>query len=146
MPGKRSGMERASSKTGPRADEELARETRGHVQGGHSPRVEEWREPEPPGEGQPEASRMPDQDETVAAAPPGMTPADVAGRSELASYLRSSAFPADRAALVRVAADENAPDAVLAQLRRLPADRPFGTVTEVWEALGHGSEDDTHRF
>jgi hypothetical protein len=139
-------MERASNKTGPRADDELARETRGHVQGGHSPRVEDWREPEPPGEDQPEASRVPGIAETVSAAPPGMSREDVARRSEFATALRPSAFPADRDELVRVATEENAPDAILAELRRLPSGQRFATPDEVWRALGHHSEDDSRRF
>ena len=138
-------MEHGSNKVGPHADEELARATRGHTQGGHSPRVEEWHEPEPAGEDQPGAAQVP-ADEAVPAPPPGMSGAEVAARSRLAASLRPSAFPADRARLLRIATEENAPDELLAALRGLPARGTYRDANDVWEALGHGSEDDAHRF
>jgi len=48
---------------------------------------------------------------------------------------RLSAFPGDREALLREAQEQNAPEHVLADLRRLPADVEFGTVHELWAAL-----------
>jgi hypothetical protein len=139
-------MEHGSNKAGPLHDDELAKEVRGEVQGGHSPRVEEWREPEPPGDDQPDAAEIEDADETVPAAPPGMSSGDVAGRSRLASYLDQSAFPADRSRLLEVAGGNNAPDDVLAELRRLPAGQTHQHVSDVWQALGHHVEDDSQRF
>jgi uncharacterized membrane-anchored protein len=72
-------------------------------------------------------------------------PEDVPGRSRLASYLSYRMFPADRTRLLETAVEHSAPDDVLAELRRLPADVTYQTVTDVWHALGHGREDDTHR-
>jgi hypothetical protein len=45
-----------------------------------------------------------------------------------------------------VAAEENAPEAVVNDLHQLPAGGTFRDVNAVWQALGHGSEDDARRF
>jgi Protein of unknown function (DUF2795) len=136
-------MERGSSKHGVHLDEQMARETSGLVQGGHSPRAGEWHEPEPSAEGQPEATVAP---EGAGGAPPGMDAADVAGRSRLARYLSPSAFPGDRDRLIANAIGNRAPDDVLDDLRVLPEGRSFVNVTEVWSALGRGTERDDRRF
>ncbi|WP_324277162.1 DUF2795 domain-containing protein [Blastococcus brunescens] len=49
-------------------------------------------------------------------------------------------WPADRDTLVAKAQEGTAPDAVLAQLRRLPEGRQFENVQDVTEALGLGTE------
>jgi hypothetical protein len=61
-------------------------------------------------------------------------------RSEIARFLRPSAMPTDAWGLLEVARDEHAPDAVLAELGRLPSGVEFATMAEVWEALGHPVE------
>jgi hypothetical protein len=132
-------MERGNSKHGPRLDEEMAREVQGTVQGVAGSRVEEWREPEPAGEDQPEATGVPAGDRR-SGVPQGMTSEEVEQRSELGRYIDLSALPADREGLRRTAEKNNAPDAVLDALDRLPADRTFQTVSEVWAALGHANE------
>jgi hypothetical protein len=133
-------MERGSSKHGPRLDDEMAREVRATVQGGVAgSRAEEWREPEPAGEDQPEATEVPAGDRR-AGAPQGMTGEEVEQRSRLGRYLDLSALPADRDGLRRTAERNNAPDDVLDALGRLPADRTFETVSEVWAVLGHANE------
>ena len=60
-----------------------------------------------------------------------MSAGDVEGRSELARYLGIAAFPGNRQILVDVASDNNAPDAVLNTLQRLPDGREYQNVTEV---------------
>lgn len=81
---------------------------------------------------------------TEPGSPPGMTREDVDGRSDLARHLNNGEFPVN-AARVREMADENdAPQALRTELTRLP-DAEYGSVTEVWAALGHGVEDDTRR-
>ncbi len=132
-------MDRGSSKHGPRLDDEMAREVRGTVQGVAGSRAEEWREPEPAGEDQPEAAEVPAGDRP-SGVPQGMTSEEVEQRSELGRYLDLSALPADREALRRTAEKNNAPDAVLDLLDRLPAGRSFETVSEVWAVLGHANE------
>lgn len=132
-------MERGSSKHGPRVDEEMSREVSGTVQGTAGSRVEEWRQPEPPGEDQPEATTAP-VGETRGGKPHGMTADDVEQRSRLARVIGLSALPGDRVALRRSAEDNEAPGDILAEIDRLPADIEFQNVAEVWAALGHSNE------
>src|SRR5215207_104639 len=65
---------------------------------------------------------------------------EVIERSELARFLRPSALPADADAVLAVATEEHAPDAVLTELAALPTGVQFATVAEIWEALGHETE------
>ena len=94
------------------------------LQGGVDSRVEEWRDPEPAGEDQPNPTLAPAGFER-AGAPPGMTPADVEGRSEVGRYIPLSALPGDRDDL----------------LARLPEERRFETVAQIWAALGGYNEE-----
>jgi hypothetical protein len=133
-------MERGSTKHSPRLDEEMAHEVRGHLQGsGAGGRAEEWREPEPAGEDQPEVTLIP-EGERPGGAPGALTTEEAERRSLLGRYLDLSTFPADSAALRRTAERHEAPDDVLAELDQLPAGATFRTVNEVWTALGHPVE------
>ena len=136
-------MEQASNKHGPVADDEMKAETTGLVQAGRSTRAEEWRDQEPPGEDEPEVDRAPDTTLT-GGTPDGMTEEDVDRRSELASYLDRSTFPANRQRLVDDARANSAPDSVTEQLGQLPDGREFANVQDVWSTLGGGVEE--HRF
>lgn len=131
-------MQTGSDKHGPLHDDALKAETAGMETAERTTRAEEWRDPEPPGEDQPDVDRAPDGD-LVGGTPEGMDPDDVAGRSELAVYL-GRAYPADRDALLAVAREAGAPDGVLDRLAALPADRTFDNVQDVWSALGGGTE------
>jgi hypothetical protein len=133
-------MDRGSSKHGPRVDEAMAHEVRGQMQaGGAGARAEEWREPEPPGEDQPEASWIPGG-ERPGGAPPGLTVDEAEQRSQLGRYLDLSVLPADRDGLRRNAEENRAPDVVLAEVERLPSGTTFHTVSQVWAALGGDNE------
>jgi hypothetical protein len=137
-------MDRGNTKHGPRVDNEMAKEVEGHLEGSpSSSRAEEWHEPEPAGEDQPESTAVP------AGSRPGGAPAPLTGeeveqRSQLGRYLPRSVLPADRGRLRQAAAELNAPDEVLDELAQLPEDRQFVTVSEVWAALGHANEE--HRW
>jgi hypothetical protein len=72
--------------------------------------------------------------------PSGTDPADIERRAALAEVLGKEVWPADRDALVAKAEEADGPDAVLAQLRRLPDGRQFENVQDVAEALGLGTE------
>jgi hypothetical protein len=72
--------------------------------------------------------------------PAGTDPGDLERRAALAEALGKEVWPADRDALVAKAEEANAPDGVLGQLRRLPADRQFENVQDVAQALGLGTE------
>jgi len=106
--------------------DEMAEEVRGIVQGVSGARAEEWRMPEPSGEDQPEVSEVLDDGQS-----------EPAGEelSYFARYIRRSAFPGDRAALVRSARELHAPDDVLERLATLPPGTTYQTVTEVWRAI-----------
>lgn len=132
-------MERGSDKHSPRLDDQLEHETEGLVRAGRPTHAEEWRSPEPAGEDQPDVDRAPDET-LVGGTPEGMTPADVEGRAELASYLHRSEFPAVMTVLLDAAERAEAPDRVLEQIRQLPAGREYQNVQEVWETLGHHVE------
>jgi hypothetical protein len=126
-------MQRNSTKHGPRLDEEMKTETEPLLRGApDDPRAEEWREQE----GDPDGERA-TSGRTRPAAPDFD---DVAERSEISRHLRLSTFPAERDALLRDARENNAPEHVLGELSGLPAGKTYGTVFEVWEALGHQIE------
>jgi hypothetical protein len=132
-------MERGNSKHGPRLDEEMQREMRGVTQGATDPRVEEWHQTEPSGEDQPNTSRTPVGHER-AGTPPGMTRDEVDDRSNLGRYIPKSVLPGGRDEIIEGARDMEAPDALIAELQRLPAEK-FETVSQIWAALGHHNED-----
>jgi hypothetical protein len=72
--------------------------------------------------------------------PAGTEPADIERRAALAEHLGKEVWPADRDTLVAKAQEADAPDRVLADLRRLPAGEQFANVQEVAAALGLGTE------
>jgi hypothetical protein len=47
-------MQRDSDRHGPRVDDDLEHELRGTLQGNRSSRAEEWRDPEPPADDDPD--------------------------------------------------------------------------------------------
>ena len=136
-------MERGSDKHSARLDDALEGETRGLVTSGRDTHAEEWKSAEPSGEDQPDVDLAPDST-LVGGTPPGMSEADVEARSELATYLHPSAFPGVREMLLDEAERNNAPDAIMARLRDLPAGREYANFGEVWRAL-HGSTE-SERF
>jgi hypothetical protein len=71
---------------------------------------------------------------------PGTDQASIERRAALAEVLGKEVWPADRDQLVAKAEEANAPDDVLAQLRRLPEGQQFTNVQEVAETLGLGTE------
>jgi hypothetical protein len=134
-------LERGSDKHSPRLDEELDHETRSLQQG--SPvesRVEEFREQEGPGDGQPTPDARLTGGRATAAS---LDLDDAEARADIARFLTPSAFPADRETLLADAEDNHAPEAVLDRLRALPEGRAYENVQDVWGALGGTVE---HRF
>jgi hypothetical protein len=119
-------MERGNSKHSPRVDEQMSQEVLGAVQGITESRAEEWKMAEPPGEDQPEPTRI-------------TTTGSVNDLSRFGTYIGLSAMPGDREALIRSAEVLAAPDDVLDDLNRLPDGVIYHTVTEIWSALGRGS-------
>jgi Protein of unknown function (DUF2795) len=132
-------MERGSDKHGPRVDEELSHEVEGMVRGGHSTHAEEWKDPEPSGEDQPDVDAAPNGT-LEGGTPDGMSARDVEDRSQLAGYLGKEIYPATADQILERAAGNEAPDSVLAELRRLPKGRQYANLQEVWTDLGGGVE------
>jgi hypothetical protein len=134
-------VERGSDKHGARIDEQLDHDTRSLQQGAPvESRVEEHREQEGPGDGQP----TPDPRLAGGRATAASLDLDDAGaRADIARFLTPSAFPADREALLADAEGNQAPEVVRERLQALPGGRTFQNVQEVWAALGGTVE---HRF
>lgn len=120
----------------------MSQEVLGTVQGTAGSRAEEWREPEPAGEDQPNPTTAPtgETGDVRTGTPKGMTPRDIAQRSRLGRYISLSVLPGDREALLRSAQANGAPTDIIDQLGRLPAGTAYRTVSEVWAALGHMNE------
>ena len=135
-------MERGSDKHSARLDDQLESEVSGLIRSGHDNR-EDWNSPEPSGEDQPDVDLVPNGT-LSGGVPAGMTEADVERRSELAGYL-GRLWPATREELVRVATDNEAPEAVIAQLHTLPMGEQFSNLQHVWSTLS-GGHVESHRF
>ncbi|MFI6128805.1 DUF2795 domain-containing protein [Micromonospora sp. NPDC051141] len=134
-------MERGSSKHSPRVDDQMSSEVSGLVQGpgAGGARVDEFRQAEPSGEDQPEATTAPAGDLRTGS-PQGMSSTDVEARSRLGRFIGMAALPGDRDALVANARENEAPADIVAALEGLPDDTRYQTVSEVWAALGHRNE------
>ena len=133
-------MDRGSDRHGPVQDAELSKETQDVVHGTGSSRAEDWRDPEPSGEDQPRANRDP-EGSRVGGTPEGIDADDAAARSEFAQSITRLRFPTTGAEVQAAADQDTVPDAVRAEVRRLPADGRYESLAEVWAALGHGMED-----
>jgi hypothetical protein len=139
-------MERQSTTHSPRIDDEMKHETRSMTAGAPvESRANEQRMMEAPADGEPfPDARVRDGDDPRADDEVLLGRDEVEARSELASYLRPSAFPASGPELLAIADDENAPSWVLDFLGRLPGDRSYETFGEVWTALGGNREERVH--
>jgi hypothetical protein len=133
------GVSARSTKHSPRVDEELDHEIQGMMRAERATRAEEWREVEPVAEGEPDLTADP-SGALVGGTPVGMTEAAVVARAELSRWLTREPFPADRDGLVEAARDHRAPDAVVAELERLPEGQTFERVGDVVRALGYPTE------
>ena len=113
---------------GSRQDDALKKEVRGEVQANRATRTEEWREPEPPGEDQPDAT----WDLSEGADPRREA---VQMRSDIARHLDHAAFPASRDSLLATMSDHAAPQPLLDVVAKLPADATYSGLGEVVSAL-----------
>ena len=133
------GASQRSTKHNPRLDEELEHEIQGMLKAGHETRSEEWRETEPSAEGDPDVDTDP-AGTLTGGTPVGMDQAAVEARAELARWLRRADFPSDGPTLAQAAREHHAPDAVVAELERLPQGQTYTRVGEVVRALGYPTE------
>ena len=133
------GTSQRGTKHSPRVDEELEHEIEGMMRGGHATRAEEWRDPEPVAEGEPDIDAVP-TGTYVGGTPVGIDADAVEVRAELARWLDRADFPSSGPDLVEAALDHRAPDAVVSELRRLPAAESFERIGDVVRALGYPTE------
>lgn len=118
----------------------MDREVQGHTRGGPSgSRTTEWRDQEGVDEEAGSASWLPEGVHPQGAEPP-LTGEEVEARSRLGRAIPRSVLPADRKALLAAVDGPEVPQDIRDELARLPAERTFGTVYEIWEALGHRNE------
>ncbi|WP_448615392.1 DUF2795 domain-containing protein [Modestobacter sp. URMC 112] len=133
------GTAARSTKHSPREDDELKHEIEGMLRAGRPTHAEEWKDPEPAAETDPDVDSSP-ADTLTGGVPVGMTPDAVVARAELARWLDRADFPNTGADLVEAARDHRAPDAVADELSRLPSDEVFERIGDVVRALGYPTE------
>ena len=119
---------------GPREDDALKREVRSELQAHRATRAEEWLEPEPPAEDEPEATWAPEG--RPGGTPPGESWETIELRSDLARHLDRTAFPATRARLLEILAEHQAEQRLLDLVSPLPEDATFANLGELLHALG----------
>lgn len=118
---------------GPREDDALKKEVRGELQAGRATRAEEWREPEPPGEDQPEATVTADTPEGRAR--PAAEEAAIELRSDLARHLDHKVFPASRDRIIETLREHQATDQLIDFASGLPEGVTFERLHDVLVAL-----------
>jgi hypothetical protein len=133
------GTSERNTKHNPRLDEELEHELQGMLKAEHSTRAEEWREVEPGAEGDPDIDADP-AGTMVGGTPVGMDADAVVVRTELARWLDRADFPSSGADLAEAARQHQAPDAVVAELGKLPTGDRYERIGEVVRALGYPTE------
>jgi hypothetical protein len=109
------------------------------LKGNHATRSEEFREVEPVAEGEPDVNDSPNST-LLGGIPVGMTEDAVVARAELARWLVRADFPNTGPQLVEAALDHRAPDAVVAELERLPEGETYERIGDVVRALGYPTE------
>jgi hypothetical protein len=131
-------MHHDSSKHGRHLDEAMRRETRELIRGGLPELRDEWL-PEPAAE---EGGGRPDWHAPGRGpgVPAGMTPREVAWRSEMARVLNPADFPVGRAELLSCLDAADAPEEIVRAVARLPADQTFVNAGDVVRALGIRTE------
>jgi len=137
--GEFAGVSGRSTKHSPRVDEELEHEIQGMLKGERATRAEEWREVEPVAEGEPDIDADP-AGTLVGGTPVGMDADAVVARAQLARWLDRADFPSTGPALLEAARDHRAPDAVVAELEKLPDGDTYERIGDVVRALGYPTE------
>ncbi|MFF7971481.1 DUF2795 domain-containing protein [Streptomyces sp. NPDC007905] len=121
-------MQRGSDRLNVHRDDEMKHELKGLLRSGHPTRVEEWHDPEPAADDDPE----------VWSGPVGGlgSPASLERvRLELARHLSRHAFPANAADVARALRRGNAPGGLVDAVARLPRSERYANVQELAEAL-----------
>ncbi|MFI8067357.1 DUF2795 domain-containing protein [Streptomyces sp. NPDC086033] len=121
-------MQRGSDRLSRHRDDEMKHELQGLLRSGHPTRSEEWNDPEPTADDDPQVWGGP-----VAPGSEGASLETV--RLELARLLGRSSFPATPVELGRVLRRKNAPDALTEAVEGLPHKESYANVQELARAL-----------
>ncbi|MFK4104681.1 DUF2795 domain-containing protein [Streptomyces sp. NPDC019531] len=121
-------MQRGSDRLSRHRDDEMKHELQGLLRSGHPTRSEEWNDPEPTADDDPQVWGGP-----VAPGRAGASLETV--RLELARILGRSSFPATPVELGRVLRRKNAPDILADAVEGLPRKENYGNVQELARAL-----------
>ncbi|MFF4347087.1 DUF2795 domain-containing protein [Streptomyces sp. NPDC001530] len=126
-------MQRGSDRLSVHRDEEMKHELRDLLRSGRPTRTDEWHDPEPSADDDPEVAGGP--------VTPGRATASVETlRLELARHLGRTSFPASPRELMGVLRDKHAPDVLVEPLERLPHKARYSTAHELAEALVRAGE------
>ncbi|MBT2414627.1 DUF2795 domain-containing protein [Streptomyces sp. ISL-12] len=121
-------MQRGSDRLSAHRDDEMKHELQGLLRSGHPTRTEEWHDPEPIAEDDPEVAYGP--------VTPSRAPSLLESlRLELARNLTRGAFPASARELARGLRRGNAPESLVERVEALPHKASYTTVQELAEAL-----------
>ncbi|MFD9041314.1 DUF2795 domain-containing protein [Streptomyces bottropensis] len=127
-------MQRGSDRLSAHRDDEMKQELQGLLRSGHPTRTEEWHDPEPYAEDDPEVAYGP--------VTPSRAPTRVAAlQLELARVLGRTSFPAGPAELIGVLRDRHAPDALVEPLERLPRDARYDSAHRLAQAVVDAGEE-----
>lgn len=126
-------MQRGSDRLSVHRDDEMKHELQGLLRSGHPTRSEEWHDPEPAAEDDPEVAHGP---VTPSRAPTSLESV----RLELARILGRRAFPANARELARELRGHQAPDVLVEALEGLPRQERYGNVQELAQALVRARE------
>ncbi|MFJ8790380.1 DUF2795 domain-containing protein [Streptomyces sp. NPDC102462] len=122
-------MQRGSDRLNVHRDDEMKHELKGLLRSGHPTRSEEWYDPEPTAEDDPQIWRGP----VVPGSGRGTSLESV--RLELARLLGRGMFPAGPRELSNALRHGRAPDDLIEAVRRLPRSARYANVQELAEAL-----------
>ncbi|GHH35829.1 DUF2795 domain-containing protein [Streptomyces candidus] len=117
-------MQRGSDRVSRRQDDEMKHELEGLLRSGHPTRTEEWHDPEPVADDDPELASDP-------MPRPGPEGEFEKVRFELARHLGRTQFPADRDGVVSMLRHGHAPDRLCDVVAALPGDAVFDNVQAV---------------
>ena len=121
-------MQRGSDRLSRHRDDEMKHELQGLLRSGHPTRSEEWNDPEPTADDDPQVWGGP-----VAPGSDGASLETV--RLELARLLGRSSFPATPGELERGLRRKNAPDPLVEAVEALPRKENYANVQELARAL-----------
>lgn len=121
-------MQRGSDRMSVHRDDEMKHQLQGLLRSGHPTRTEEWHDPEPAADDDPQVWGGP-------VAPGGLGSSLETVRLELARILGRGSFPATPHELIGVLRRQNAPDALVDAVERLPRKARYRNVQALAEAV-----------